>query len=108
MFRVINAVSIPDHLRGYLSRFLSEVTTGLYVGVVSARVRDNLWERAVSAADTGSITFIYNDPAREQGFSLRSTGVNSRSILDLDGMLVISAGDEAVDYPEGISSISAL
>ncbi|EPD26789.1 CRISPR-associated endoribonuclease cas2, subtype I-e [Actinotignum schaalii FB123-CNA-2] len=94
MFVVVNAVAIPDHLRGYLSRFLSEVTTGLYVGVVSARVRDNLWERAVSAAGSGSLTLIYNDAAREQGFALRSTGSGSRPVLDLDGMLVIGTGAE--------------
>lgn len=94
MFVVVNAVAIPDHLRGYLSRFLSEVTTGLYVGVVSARVRDNLWERAVSAAGSGSLTLIYNDAAREQGFALRSTVSGSRPVLDLDGMLVIGTGAE--------------
>ncbi len=94
MFVVVNAVAIPDHLRGYLSRFLSEVTTGLYVGVVSARVRDNLWERAVSAAGSGSLTLIYNDAAREQGFALRSTGTGSRPVLDLDGMLLIGMGAE--------------
>ncbi|MDK6907083.1 type I-E CRISPR-associated endoribonuclease Cas2e [Actinotignum timonense] len=94
MFVVVNAVAIPDHLRGYLSRFLSEVTTGLYVGVVSARVRDNLWQSAVSAAGSGSLTLIYNDAAREQGFALRSTGTGSRPVLDLDGMLVIGMGAE--------------
>ena len=64
------------------------------MGVVSARVRDNMWERAVSAAGSGSLTLIYNDAAREQGFALRSTGSGSRPVLDLDGMLVIGTGAE--------------
>ncbi|MDK7198353.1 type I-E CRISPR-associated endoribonuclease Cas2e [Actinotignum sanguinis] len=102
MFVVVNAVAIPDHLRGYLSRFLSEVTTGLYVGVVSARVRDNLWERAVSAAGSGSLTLIYNDAAREQGFALRSTGTGSRPVLDLDGMLLIGMGEEDTVATEAV------
>lgn len=102
MFVVVNAVAIPDHLRGYLSRFLSEVTTGLYVGVVSARVRDNLWERAVSAAGSGSLTLVYNDAAREQGFALRSTGTGSRPVLDLDGMLLIGMGEEDTVATEAV------
>ncbi|MFE1523183.1 hypothetical protein [Schaalia turicensis] len=48
--------------------------------------------RAVSAAGTGSLTLMYDDDARERGFSLRSTGTGSRPVLDRDGMLVIGTG----------------
>ncbi|MFG6286225.1 hypothetical protein ACGUFB_06970 [Actinotignum schaalii] len=41
---------------------------------------------------------MYDDAAREQGFSLRSTETGSRPVLDRDGMLVIGTGaDDAVD-----------
>ncbi len=48
--------------------------------------------RAVSTAGTGSLTLMYDDAAREQGFALRSTGTGSRLVFDLDGMLVIGMG----------------
>ena len=35
---VISLVNAPTQLRGYLTRFLSEVQAGLFVGKVSARV----------------------------------------------------------------------
>jgi len=35
MFAVISCTAIPDHVRGFLTRFFSEVSTGLYVGIVS-------------------------------------------------------------------------
>ena len=38
----------PPKLRGDLSKWLCEINTGVYVGNVSSRVRDALWERAVS------------------------------------------------------------
>jgi len=48
MFAVISCTAIPDHVRGFLTRFFSEVSTGLYVGIVSPVVLDNLWARIVS------------------------------------------------------------
>ncbi|MDY5127698.1 hypothetical protein ACRQF6_06535 [Actinotignum sp. GS-2025f] len=35
---------------------------------------------------------MYDDAAREQSFSLHSTGTGSRLVFDLDGMLVIGMG----------------
>ena len=42
---VISLVNAPAQLRGYLTRFLSEAQAGLFVGEVSVRVRDLLWQR---------------------------------------------------------------
>lgn len=42
---VIFVVNVSIQLRGYLTRFLSEIQAGLFIGDVSARVRDLLWER---------------------------------------------------------------
>ncbi|MEU8271820.1 type I-E CRISPR-associated endoribonuclease Cas2e, partial [Sphaerisporangium sp. NPDC049002] len=46
---VISTTAIPDHVGGALSRWLIEPCPGLFVGTVSARVRDELWA-AVSAS----------------------------------------------------------
>ena len=41
---------VPRSLRGDLTSFLVEVDTGVFVGRVSATVRELLWERAVEKA----------------------------------------------------------
>ncbi|WP_283775243.1 type I-E CRISPR-associated endoribonuclease Cas2e [Corynebacterium pseudodiphtheriticum] len=88
MFLVLTSTYLPDHLRGYLSRFLIEVDSGIYVGNISRRVRDNIWKRCAEAIDRGSLTMINSDSSREQGFAVNTLGPQRKNIIDLDGMLL--------------------
>ncbi|MCD6345555.1 MAG: type I-E CRISPR-associated endoribonuclease Cas2, partial [Anaerolineae bacterium] len=36
---------VPVGVRGELTRWLLEIKTGVFVGHISARVRDKLWEK---------------------------------------------------------------
>lgn len=90
VFIVITSTSIPDHLRGYLTRFLNEVNTGVFVGNVSHRVRNNLWQRCGQALQTGTMTMINQDSSREQGFAVNTLGPERRIISDMDGFLIAS------------------
>lgn len=75
-------------LRGELSRWMIEPKTNVFVGKLSATVRDKLWETACKKAKAGAALMIY--PARtEQGFTIRSHGETSRHILDYDGLLLV-------------------
>lgn len=47
-------------LRGELTRWLMEVTPGVFVGVVSARVRSMLWERVSERLGSGRALLIYH------------------------------------------------
>lgn len=86
---VISATAIPDHLRGALTRWLLEVTPELYVGTVSARVRDELWASVVGCAEDGMAVLAY--PAdNEQGFELRTAGSRRREPIDFDGLTLIA------------------
>ena len=40
---VITLTDCPPKVRGDLSKWLLEISTGVYVGNLSARVRDELW-----------------------------------------------------------------
>jgi len=53
---VIIVSSIPQQLRGYLTRFLMEPSTGVFVGHVSARVRDSLWSKVADNIGVGKAT----------------------------------------------------
>lgn len=97
MFIVITATAIPDHLHGYLSRFLSEVDVGIYLGKVSPVVRDNLVGRCREGAGQGRIVVISSDNEMEQGFSVETFGDPARMIIDMDGILLSSTVTAAID-----------
>ena len=84
---VITLSKIPPALRGDLTRWCQEIQTGIYVGEVSARVRDQLWERILDNIGNGEATLVYNTNT-EQGHAFRTTR-KSRRVIDLDGMLFV-------------------
>lgn len=86
MFAVVHIESVPDHLRGYLSRFLQEVRTGLYVGVITSTVLDELWDRTCEAAKVGTATLVLSDPTLETGFDIRLHHVTTHRVVDIDGI----------------------
>lgn len=78
----------PAHLRGTLSRYLQEVGTGLYVGVLSARLRERIWTLVEAALEDGSAVLAYSDK-KEQGYTLRIVGDPHRQLVDRDGFQTI-------------------
>ena len=42
---VVTMTNCPSKLRGDLSKWLCEINTNVYVGQISARVRDALWDK---------------------------------------------------------------
>ncbi|MFD3781211.1 type I-E CRISPR-associated endoribonuclease Cas2e [Streptomyces sp. NPDC058612] len=86
---VIAATAVPPHLRGALSRWLLEVTPELYVGTVSARVRDELWVSVSAVCQNGSAVLAYPSD-NEQGFELRTIGSQRRAPVDFDGLTLVS------------------
>lgn len=57
---VITLSECPPALRGDLTKWLQEINTGVYVGQVSARVRDELWNRIIENAKFGRATMVYS------------------------------------------------
>jgi len=76
-------------LRGELSRWLFEVKAGVFVGKLSALVRDELWKMVESKIKNGSALLIYSTNS-EQGFTARSLGDPSRQLIDIDGVLLLT------------------
>lgn len=56
---VVTLEKCPLALRGDLTKWLQEISPGVYVGQVSARVRDRLWERICDEAKSGRATMVY-------------------------------------------------
>ncbi|GAA2321841.1 type I-E CRISPR-associated endoribonuclease Cas2 [Streptomyces caniferus] len=85
----LSLTAVPDHLRGALTRWLLEVTPELYVGTVSAKVRDELWKTVANSTGNGIAVLIY--PAdNEQGFAIRMSGQRRRHLRDFDGLTLVS------------------
>jgi CRISPR-associated protein Cas2 len=76
---------VPAGVRGELSRWLIEPHTGVFVGHVSARVRDKLWWRMLQAQDMGGIIQIWSTNT-EQRYQMRKSGETDRLIIDYEGV----------------------
>lgn len=68
---VITVSKCPSSLKGDLAKWLTEIQTGLYVGSLSKRVRDRLWERVLKGIGSGRAIMIYSC-RNEQGMGIRS------------------------------------
>lgn len=75
-------------LRGRLTRWMLEVKAGVFVGTLSARVRDKLWASACARNAGGGCVLVYSAP-NEQGFVILAHGDTSRSILDMEGLYLV-------------------
>ena len=56
----------PPKLRGDLSKWLCEINTGVYVGNVSSRVRDALWERVCQNLKNGQATLVFTTAGEQR------------------------------------------
>ncbi|HQE02714.1 MAG: type I-E CRISPR-associated endoribonuclease Cas2 [Firmicutes bacterium] len=84
---VITLTACPPALRGDLTRWLQEINTGVYVGRVSARVREKLWERIQESAKSGSATMVYStNNEQHMDFRIHNTAWEP---IDFDGLKLI-------------------
>jgi CRISPR-associated protein Cas2 len=75
-------------LRGRLTRWFLEVQAGVYVGSVSNRVREVVWEDVVSKLGAGEAVMVWT-ARTEQGFRLITAGDSRREVVDFDGLALI-------------------
>jgi CRISPR-associated protein Cas2 len=86
---VIVLENTPPRLRGRLGVYLIEVRTGVYVGDVSKRVREMLWEQVIYFCGDGNAVMIWSTNT-ESGFDFVTVGKNRRMPVDFDGMKLVS------------------
>ena len=77
----------PASLRGSMTRWLLEVSPGVFVGHLSARVRDQLWELVRAYIGEGRALLIWS-VRTEQRFAIASLG-HEREPVDIEGCLVM-------------------
>lgn len=74
----------PPGLRGYLTRWLLEISAGVFVGRVSKRVRELMWKRTVEMVRSGRAIMVFT-ARNEQGFSFLVHG-HHWTPVDIDGI----------------------
>lgn len=84
---VIVLTACPAGLRGHLTRWLLEVSAGVFVGKVSARVRDELWNQVLTMVKDGRALMVHEE-ANEQGYSFRSHR-HHWDVVDVDGLTLM-------------------
>jgi len=57
---VLVLTACPSGLRGHLTRWFLEISAGVFVGHVSARVRDLMWERVMELSKDGRAIMVYS------------------------------------------------
>jgi CRISPR-associated protein Cas2 len=86
---VIVVENAAPRLRGRLACWLLEVRAGVYVGDVSKRVREMLWEQVISGLELSNAVMAWSSN-NESGFDLATAGQNRRVPVDFDGLTLVS------------------
>ncbi|MFJ1596241.1 type I-E CRISPR-associated endoribonuclease Cas2e [Streptomyces sp. NPDC088261] len=84
---VIVLTNCPPGLRGFLTRWLLEISAGVFIGNPSARIRDALWDEVQQYAGQGR-ALLAHTTNNEQGFTFR-THDHAWHPIDHEGLTLI-------------------
>lgn len=85
---VVVTEAVPDRLRGRLAVWLLEIRAGVYVGDVSRRIREMIWQQVDVLAEDGNVVMAWATNT-ESGFDFVTYGNNRRMPIDLDGLRLV-------------------
>ena len=86
---VIVVENVPPRLRGRLAIWLLEVRAGVYVGNVSRRVMEMIWEHIEKGIGEGNTVMAWSTNT-ESGFDFMTLGTNRRIPVEMDGIKLVS------------------
>lgn len=84
---------VPVSLRGEITRWMLELRPGVFVGNISALVREKLWETICQKSKGGAATLLHS-AANEQGYKIRTFGDTNRQVKNFDGLQLIVTSDK--------------
>ena len=86
---VVVTENVPPRLRGRLAVWLLEIRAGVYVGDVSKRVREMIWEQIEALVEDGNVAMSWATNT-ESGFDFQTRGENRRVPVDHDGLRLVT------------------
>lgn len=94
---VLVLTACPVGLRGHLTRWLLEISPGVFVGHVSARVRDELWQQVLDHVKDGKALLVFS-ARNEQRLTFRAHR-HDWELVDLEGLTLVRRPSEASQSP---------
>ena len=85
---VVVTENVPPRLRGRMAIWLLEIRAGVYVGNVSKRIREMIWEQINVLAEEGNVAMAWATDT-ESGFDFQTYGKNRRIPVDEDGLRLV-------------------
>ena len=86
---VIVVENVPPRLRGRLAVWLVEIRAGVYVGDLSTKVREMLWQQVEAGIEDGNAIMTWSTNT-ESGFDFLTLGKNRRLPVEYDGLKLVS------------------
>jgi CRISPR-associated protein Cas2 len=86
---VVVTENVPPRLRGRLAIWLLQVRAGVYVGSVSQRVREMIWQQCSLLYEDGNVVMAWATNT-DSGFDFQTLGENRRIPVDFDGLRLVS------------------
>lgn len=83
----------PEGLRGSLTRWLLEISPGVFVGHANPRVRDALWDQTTANVKDGRALMVFS-ARNEQGLDFK-VHRHDWEPVDLDGVQLIRRPSES-------------
>jgi len=85
---VVVTENVPPRLRGRIAIWLLEVRAGVYVGDMSRRTREMIWQQFVEGHEDGNVVMAWASRS-ESGFDFQTVGVSRREPVDHDGLRLV-------------------
>lgn len=80
-------------MRDEITRWMLELRPGIFVGNVSALVREKFWKALCQKLKGGAVILLHS-VANEQGYKIRTLGDTARRVKDFDGLQLIVVYDK--------------
>lgn len=86
---VIVVENVQDRLRGRLRVYMIEIRAGVYVGDMSFKAREMLWDVVGEGLGEGNAVMVWKTNT-ESGFDFLTAGVNRRMPVEMDGIKLVN------------------
>jgi len=86
---VIVVENVPPRLRGRLAVWMLEIRAGVYIGKISRRVREMIWDQVCDGVEVGSAVMAWT-ASTESGYDFLTFGANRRIPREMDGLKLVS------------------
>ena len=88
-FLVVVTENVPPRVRGRMAIWLLEVRAGVYIGDVSRRTREMIWEQLNVGLEDGNVVMAWASN-HESGYEFQTLGANRRIPVEFDGLNLVA------------------